>query len=229
MDIMRMHEMIEKLSECAKCEFDKGVENIDAAEMSEVVDMLKDLSEAMYYRTLTVAMQESNTEEIMDMFDRYGEDRRYYDNYRYKTSGRFAPKGKGTYMPRRGYDEPPYYHMMPYEMSVGDYKEHSPEYWRDFDRKSGRLYYTEPMTEKRGEMPREQMSESRYDRAKRMYTETKDMHKSGTAEDKAITLKEGEKMLNVIFDELEEIMQDASPEMRSMVKTKGLARMQKIQ
>lgn len=222
MDIMRMHEMIEKLSECAKCEFDKGVENIDTAEMSEVVDMLKDLSEAMYYRTLTVAMQESNTEEIMDMFDRYGKDRRYYDNYRYKTSGRFAPKGKGTYMPRRGYGEPPYYHMTP-EM----YREHEPEWYRDMDRMSGKMYYTEPkMSDNMGKSER---TESRYDRAKRMYAETKDMHKAGTAEDKAITLKEGEKMLNVIFDELEEIMQDASPEMRSMVKTKGLARMQKIQ
>lgn len=29
MDIKRMHEMIEKLSECAKCEIDKGIENID--------------------------------------------------------------------------------------------------------------------------------------------------------------------------------------------------------
>lgn len=36
-------------------------------------------------------------------------------------------------------------------------------------------------------------------------------------------------LLNVFFDELDEIMKDASPEMRSMIKTKGMARMQKIQ
>lgn len=227
MDIERMHEMIEKLSETVKCEFDNGIENVDTYEMSSAVDMLKDLSEAMYYRTLTVAMQESDTDEIMEMFDRYGEDRRYYDPYRYKTSGRYAPKGKGSYVGRRGYDEPPYYHMMPYEMSVGDYKEHSPEYWRDMDRKTGKMYYTEPkMPDNMGKSER---TESRYDRAKRMYTETKDMHKAGTAEDKAITLKEGEKMLNVIFDELTEITKDASPEMRSMVKTKGMSYLQKIQ
>ena len=29
MDVSRMHCMIEKLSECAKAEFDKGIENID--------------------------------------------------------------------------------------------------------------------------------------------------------------------------------------------------------
>lgn len=213
MDVKRMHEMIEILSESTKCEFDKGIENIDICEMGAAVDMLKDLSEAMYYRTLTVAMQESDTDEIMDMFDRYGEDRRYYDHYRYKN-GRFAPKGHGTY--RRGYEEPPYYHMTPEMM-----KEHSPEYWRDVDREAGKMYFSEPMKE-------EAQRESRYDRAKRMYTETKDMHKSGTAEDKQITLKEGEKFLNVFFDELDEMLQDATPEMRNLVKTKTMARMQKI-
>lgn len=211
MDIKRMYEMIEKLSECAKCEFDKGVENIDTCEMKEAIDMMKDISMAMYYRVLTNSMLESDTEEIMDMFDRYGEDRRFYDHYRYKN-GRFAPKGHGTY--RRGYEEPPYYRMMP-DM----YKEHDASYWRDMDRKDGKMYYTEPTAS----------TESRYDRAKRMYTETKDMHKSGTAEDKQITLKEGEKFLNVFFDELNDILKDASPEMRSMVKSKGLAQMQKIQ
>ena len=210
MDIKRMHEMIEKLSEAAECEFSKGIENVDTCEMGKVVDMMKDLSEAMYYRTLTKAMQESDTEEIMEMFDKYGDDgKRYYDMWRYK-SGRFAPKGRGT---RRGYEEPPYYHMTP-----DQYKEHDPEYWRDLDRKDGKMYYTEPIT-----------MESRYDKAKRMYTETKAKHNSGSVEDKQLTLKEGEKMLNVIIDELMEMVSDATPEMKNMIKTKGMSAMQKIQ
>ena len=99
MDIKRMHDMIEKLSETAKCEFDKGIENVDACEMGQVTDMLKDLAEAMYYRTLTKAMDEAEDDEIMEMFDRYGDGRRFYDHYRY-SDGRFAPKGRGSY--RRG-------------------------------------------------------------------------------------------------------------------------------
>ena len=210
MDIKRMHEMIEKLSEAAECEFSKGIENVDTCEMDKVVDMMKDLSEAMYYRTLTKAMQESDTEEIMEMFDKYGDDgKRYYDMWRYK-SGRFAPKGRGT---RRGYDEPPYYRMNP-DM----YREHTPEYYRDMDRENGRLYFSEPIT-----------MESRYDKAKRMYTETKANHNSGSVEDKQLTLKEGEKMLNVIIDELMEMVSDATPEMKNMIKTKGMSAMQKIQ
>ena len=110
MDVKRMHCMIEKLAECAEKQFEAGIENIDTAEMGQVTDMLKDLAEAMYYRTLTKAMDESEDDEIMDMFDRYGDGRRYYDHYRY-ADGRFAPKGRGMY--RRGYDEPPYWRMTP--------------------------------------------------------------------------------------------------------------------
>ena len=209
MDIKRMHCMIEKLSECAKSEMESGIQNVDTCEMGKVVDMMKDLSEAMYYRTLTKAMDESTSEETLEMFERYGDGRRFYDKYRY-ADGRFAPKGRGTY--RRGYDEP-YYHMNP-DM----YREHTPEYYRDMDRENGRLYFSEPIT-----------TESRYDKAKRMYTETKAKHNSGSVEDKQLTLKEGEKMLNVIIDELMEMVSDATPEMKNMVKTKGMSAMQKIQ
>ena len=54
MDVERMHDMIEKLSEVAKCEIDKGIENVDTCEMGQVVDMLKDLSEAMYGNSHTL-------------------------------------------------------------------------------------------------------------------------------------------------------------------------------
>lgn len=210
MDIMRMHEMIEKISECAKCEFDKGVENIDTAEMSEVTDMLKDLSEAMYYRVLTNSMLESDTEEIMDMFDRYGSDRRYYDHYHYKN-GRFAPKGHGT---RRGYEEYPYYHMMP-DM----YKEHDPEYWRDMDRKDGRMYYTEPTHDGK---------DGRSWKSRRGYMETKELHKDNSPESKQHKMKELEKYMGELSTDITEMIVDASPEERSLLKQKLQILTQKI-
>ena len=176
MDIKRMHDMIEKLSETAKCEFDKGIENVDACEMGQVTDMLKDLAEAMYYRTLTKAMDEAEDDEIMEMFDRYGDGRRFYDHYRY-SDGRFAPKGRGSY--RRGYDGP-YWRMTP-EM----YKDM--QEYRDMDRNTGRMYYTEPtMT----------MSESNYDRAKRGYIETKELHRANTTQDKEAKMRGLEDYVN---------------------------------
>lgn len=220
MDIERMHDVIEKLSEIVKYEFDKGIENIDTCEMKEAIDMLKDLSEAIYYRTLTVAMQESDTEEIMDMFDRYGDDRRFYNHYHYKN-GKFAPKGSGT---RRGYDEPLYH--LPLEM----YRDYTPEELRDMDRHTrGVMYYTEPL--ERGEKlhePKENLHESRYDRAKRMYTETKDMHKGNTPEDKQAKLKDLETYMKSLAEDLTEIIEGATPEERAMAKNKLSVLVQKM-
>ena len=199
MDIKRMHDMIEKLSETAKCEFDKGIENVDACEMGQVTDMLKDLAEAMYYRTLTKAMDEAEDDEIMEMFDRYG-DRRFYDHYRY-SDGRFAPKGRGSY--RRGY-EGPYWRMTP-EM----YKDM--QEYRDMDRNTGRMYYTEPsMT----------MSESNYDRAKRNYTETKELHRANTPQDKEAKMRGLEDYFKEISSDITGLLSDMTPEERTMLKSK---------
>lgn len=200
MDIKRMHDMIEKLSETAKCEFDKGIENIDACEMGQVTDMLKDLAEAMYYRTLTKAMDEAEDDEIMEMFDRYGDGRRFYDHYRY-SDGRFAPKGRGSY--RRGY-EGPYWRMTP-EM----YKDM--QEYRDMDRNTGRMYYTEPtMT----------MSESNYDRAKRNYTETKELHRANTPQDKEAKMRGLEDYFKEISSDITGLLSDMTPEERNMLKSK---------
>jgi hypothetical protein len=203
MDIMRMHDMIEKLSECAKCEIDKGIENIDPCEMGQVTDMMKDLAEAMYYRTLMKAMEESSADETMEMFERFGGGRRFYDNYRY-ANGRFAPKGRGT---RRGYDEPSYFHMTP-EMYRG--MEHD----RDIDRNYGRMYYTEPTESGMN------MTESGYDKAKRHYTETKEMHKANTAEDKEHKMKSLENYMKELSGDITELLTDMTAEERTMLKSK---------
>lgn len=203
MDIMRMHDMIEKLSECAKCEIDKGIENIDPCEMGQVTDMMKDLAEAMYYRTLMKSMEESSADETMEMFERLGDGRRFYDNYRY-SNGRFAPKSRGT---RRGYDEPPYFHMTP-EMYRG--MEHD----RDIDRNYGRMYYTEPATSGMN------MTESGYDKAKRHYTETKEMHKANTAEDKEHKMKSLENYMKELSGDITELLTDMTAEERTMLKSK---------
>lgn len=213
MDIKRMYCMIEKLAECAEKQFDAGIENIDTAEMGQVVDMMKDLSEAMYYRELTKAMQEFDAEDVMEMLDRYGDGRKFYDHYRY-ADGRFAPKGRGTY--RRGYEEPPYYHMTP-EM----YR--NMEQYRDMDRGSGRMYYSEPS------MNSGVHTESRYDMAKRNYTESKELHRGNTPEDKEQKMKELEKYLREIGSDIAELISDASTEEKNLLKNRMQVIMQKIQ
>lgn len=215
MDIKRMHDIIEKLSECAKSEFEKGIENVNTDEMGKVTDMLKDLAEAMYYRTLTNIMEESDVEDALEMLDR-----RFYDDYRYKTTGRYAPKGKGSYVGRRGYEEPPYMHMMNRE-DLQDWNSMSErERMRDLDRASrGRMYYTEtePMRKDGG------MRDSREGKAGMMrkgYMETKEMHKGTTPQDKEANMHSLESYLKELSEDLTGLLADMTPEERQMAKTK---------
>lgn len=215
MDIKRMHDMIEKLSECAKSEFDKGIENVNTDEMGKVTDMLKDLAEAMYYRTLTNIMEESDVEDALGMLDR-----RFYDDYRYKTTGRYAPKGRGSYVGRRGYEEPPYMHMMNRE-DLQDWDSMSErERMRDLDRASrGRMYYTEtePMRKDGG------MRDSREGKAgimRKGYMETKEMHKGSTPQDKEANMRSLEEYLKELSEDLTGLLSEMTPEERQMAKTR---------
>ena len=218
MHIKHIHETLEKLSEYACEEASKSVECINTCELGAVVDMIKDLAEAEYYAYIAKEMKEVAEEEeseekymLKSLKDEYGEDdgKRYYDMWRYK-SGRFAPKGRGTH---RGYEEPPYYHMTP-----DQYKEHDPEYWRDLDRKDGKMYFTEPVT-----------MESRYEKAKRGYKEAKHAHTSNTAEDKQAKMKDLEAYLKELSEDVTQLLSDATPEERAMVRGKMQVLTQKIQ
>ena len=204
--------------ECVKTKVEAiGIDNIEGQHLEELEKWTEIAKNIVCYDkdyNIVEAMKEAENDDNMraiEMYEDYPE-RRYYDNYRYKTSGRFAPKGKGSYMPRRGYEEPPYYRMNP-EM----YREHDPEYWRDMDRKDGKMYYTEPIT-----------MESRYDKAKRGYEESKMTHKENTPEHKQAKLKELEMYLKELSEDVTQLIADATPEERAMVKNKMQTLTQKI-
>lgn len=95
--MMRMGGIEEKLLTMLETECMKGLENADAKEMGEVVDMLKDLGEAKYYCSIVMAMEEE------------GEGTMGYNSRRY-ANGRYAPKGRGS----MGYEP-----MMMEEMGYG--------------------------------------------------------------------------------------------------------------
>lgn len=242
MHIKRMHEMIECLTEYGKCMIEagtKGEEEINLYAAGQIIDMIKDLSEAEYKARISKAMEKSEQEDEAEekymlkmLKDEYGlgeeESRRYYDAWRYKN-GRFAPKGRGT---RRGYEEPPYYHMNP-EM----YRKHDPEYWRDMDRMDGKMYYTETgMTGSVGNSNRtgsmsgmRDSREGRSGQSRRSYMETKEMHRSNTPEDKQQKMKELEKYMGELSGDITEMISDASNEEKTMLKSKLQTLAQKIQ
>ena len=210
-----MHKFAKQIMECVKTKVEAmGIDNIEGQHLEELEKWTEIAKNIVCYDkdyNIVEAMKEAESEDNMraiEMYEDYPE-RRYYDHYRY-ANGRFAPKGKGTY--RRGYEEPPYYHMTP-EM----YRDNTPEYYRDMDRENGRLYYTEPIT-----------TESRYDKAKRGYEESKMTHKENTPESKQAKMKDLEMYLKELSEDVTQLLADATPEERSMVKNKMQVLTQKI-
>ena len=222
MHIKNIHSMIEKLSEVAKCELDKGIENIDTKEMGEVADIIKDLSEAEYYAKISKAMDESE----------YGEDYDYrgaYDEHERKGYRGQIRDSRGRYMSRRGYES----RMMP-DM---DYDEM--ERMRDYDSDSGKMYYSSgnmggssssgmssgSMGSQGGSRG---YSESRYDRARRGYEETKATHKDNSPESKQQKMKSLEEYIRELSDDVTSMLTDMSQEEKTMLKNKMNVLMQKI-
>lgn len=225
MHIKHIHEALEKLSQYACEEASKDESCIDTEELGAVVDMIKDLCGAEYHARIAKSMEEADEEEseaekymLRQLVNEYGEDdgRRFYDNYRFMKSGRFAPKGSGTYTPRRGYSEP-YWHMTP-----DDYHEWKMN--RDMDRYKGKMYFSEPITaDGQRHSPSGDMvnhTESRIDRARRMYTETKQVHNDGTPESKQARMKDLEAYMTELNSDLTELIKDMSAEERALVKNK---------
>ena len=214
MDIKMIHEMVEKLTECAKSEMDKkGIEEIDTEEFGKVTDIIKDLSEAMYYRTLTEAMKEAEYGEDYDYMGAYDEHERrgYTGQPRSKTSGRFMRRGDG----RRSY--------MP---MMRDYDWDNMQMDRDMDREHGKMYYTEPMTMRNDNQAH---SESRYDRARRGYEESKAMHKSGSVEDKKKNMESLEHYMKELSEEMAELIESMDANEKTMVRSKLQTLAQKVQ
>lgn len=283
MHIKRIHEMEEKLTEIALCEINKGIECVNTAEMGAVIDMIKDLACAEKEAREAKEMEKEEEDEKKEneyflkmLKEEYGEDegeRRFYDNYRYKRSGRFAPKGRGSYMPRggrRGYEEPPYYRMNP-EM----YKDHDPEWYRDMDRQTkGVMYFSSPMSgnmsggnssvgngnsgnssgnarsytegfedgqtrgysegyergrsDGRNSQSRDRR-EGRSGQSRRGYMETKEKHSDNTPESKQAKMKSLEAYMKELSEDISEMIEGASNEEKTMLRSKVQTLAQKIQ
>jgi hypothetical protein len=224
--------MVEKLSEFAKCELDKGIEQVDTKEMGEVAEIIKELSEAEYYAKISKAMDEAE----------YGEDYDYmgaYDEHSRKGYRGQKRDSRGRYMSRRGYETP----MMMYD----DMDYESMEHMRDMDRPYGRMGYAGSGSysghSSSGMNSESNMgnsgssssggnrgnSESRYDRARRGYEETKEMHKSNSSEDKQHKIKSLEEYMKELSEDVTSMIEGMSPEEKTLAKTKLQSLAQKIQ
>ena len=86
------------------------------------------------------------------------------------------------------------------------------EYMRDMDKSQGKMYYSEPIAP--------HVSESNYDKAKRHYTETKEMHKNNTPEDKEHKMKALDGYIKELGGDITQLIGDMTAEERNLMRTK---------
>lgn len=190
----RLKRMKETLASCVEGQLG-NLQNVDAKELGEVVDMMKDLEEAIYYCTITKSMEEAEQKEKhtytpiyyrdMDRYDRgrmyypMMEEPMYYDGQLRDSQGRFMDDGRRQHNGNG---------------NGGSTREHRememPIDWRD---------------EREGRSPM----------SRKMYMESKEMHK-----DKATKLKDLEHYMQELGEDVVEMIKDASPEEKQLLEKK---------
>ena len=177
------YERMKQIEEILLCAAESelcDIEEADTKELGEVVDMIKDLEEAIYYCTVTEAMNSPHTEMEWEMkkgdhHQSPEDDRMYYGYPMYADSGH-PNSGNGT---------------------------------SSTNHTGGRMYYDE-------DTGRSPMS-------RKMYMEAKHMNK-----DKATQLRELEKYMQELSQDITEMIADASPEEKQYLEKKITALASKI-
>lgn len=218
-----MHKFAKQIMDCVKAHVDGiGIENFEGQNLDDLKDWTEIAKNIVCFDkdyNIVEAMKKSeDNEDIIRMFEQYEDypDRRFYDHYRY-ANGRFAQKGRGT---RRGYVEPPYYHQMPEDYHRWEDMSDA-ERMRDLDRMShGKMYYSEPMSGDQMSTGTHDAREGRAGMSRRSYMETKEMHNGNSPEDKDAKMKELEKYMKSLSEDVTELFSGMSPEEKQLTKTK---------
>ena len=217
--VERLKRMKETLASCIEGQLG-NLNNVDAKELGEVVDMIKDLEEAIYYCTITKTMEESegkekNTEHhyytpiyYRDM-DRREYGRMYYpemnDTMYYPNQPR---NSQGEFTERRGYSS----------SNSGSSGSSGNSSGSSNGGSSSRQYQ-----EIEFPMNLRDEREGRSPASRRMYMESKELHK-----DKATKIKDLEHYMHELSDDIVEMIKDASPEEKQLLEKKISALASKI-
>lgn len=191
------HEKLKWMKDCLVCVVENqlcNLEEVETKELGEAIDMIKDLEEAIYYATVTEAMDNPEKEKMWEMkkgdhHQENGDSRMYYGYPMMYADGGSNPHGGLTHMGNNG--------------GYGN------------SGSGGRSYYDEGMY--RDER------EGRSYNSRRMYMEAKETHK-----DKTIQLRELEKYMQELSQDVTEMIADASPEEKQYLEKKITALASKI-
>lgn len=164
-------------------------------ELGEVIDMVKDLEEALYYCTITEAMEdkEKQWEENPSIVNYYSSSMPYYDPYRDmdRIYGRSYYNGNGNGNMNGNNND-----------SSSNSRNYTP-YMEEYNMRDSR--------------------EGRSPTYRKMYMETKEMHK-----DKGTAMKDLEEYMHSLSSDITEMISDASPEEKQMLQSKLIALANKV-
>lgn len=187
-------DLVEELKHELRC---KGYEKMNAWEVGQVVDMIKDLAktekdcmEKCYYESVISAMHDHGFE---DEFEVEAEGRMGYDNRRY-SNGRYAPKGHGHYSPVHGYTPMNSRMPMTNRSQTGSMSR-------------SRMGYPEYSDDRYGNAYRE------FDKSRRYYHETKDSNQ------KMIMNHHADEHLQEIGETVRDIWSEADLEQKKKIKS----------
>lgn len=193
----RLKQMKEQLTSTVQGQLG-NLHDVDAKELGEVVDMIKDLAEAIYYCSITEAMEESSKEKPQ-----------MNNTYYYTMPMDYRTEGRMYYGGNQG--------------QVANYSGNnqgnggSSRYY--YNNHSGNpVYYTPDMYREREYMPEYMMQDPREGRAKqsrRMYMESKEMHKDASTQ-----MKELEKYIKDLGEDITEMIRNATPEEKQVLQQK---------
>lgn len=195
----------EQLITCVQSQM-MNLQDVDAKELGEVIDMIKDLSETAYYCSIAEAMEDSKEEkELMAKMPRYYSMPIYYNG---GDSGSSSGNSGGS----RSYD--------------GRYM-----YVRGGRRGSnnGQMYYEGnmmPIPYYEGTYPSEirDFREGRSGMMRRTYMESKELHQG-----KEKKIQELEEYVKELGEDITEMIQDASPEEKQILAQKLSTLADKVQ
>ena len=214
-------ERLKTMKEAFMCAIESQMYNlseVDAEELGEVVDMVKDLSEAIYYCEVAKAMEESEKKQPQEMM--YYTPPMYPMYYNGSGQGSQGDRGGGNgnrqYGEQSGNtdgrDMPRMYYNGSSSGNNSSGGNNSGSSSSGGNSSGGNSsYYTEREFPHAFEDPREGKSY----RARRMYMETKETH-----QDKATQMKELEKYMQELSGDITDMIEGASPEERQYMSKK---------
>lgn len=178
------------------------LDEVDTEELGEAIDMIKDLEEAIYYCTVTEAMNNTKNEKMWEMkksdhHQENGDSRMYYNGGYPQMYDDRRRREDGTFYTDSGQSS------------------NASNSTSGMNSSNGRNYYDGPMY--RDER------EGRSYNSRRMYMEAKDMKR-----DKATQLRELEKYMQELSQDITEMIADASPEEKAYLEKKITALASKI-